>query len=56
MEVRMRSDVRTRLKAVRQTLINALDKVGRSIQEIRTEVESGTVPDTGSRTMPPRRN
>ena len=42
MEVRLRGDVRTRLNAVRQTLINALDKVGRSIQEIRTEVEQGT--------------
>jgi hypothetical protein len=41
MEVRFRGDLRSRLKAVRETLISALDKVGKSISEIKLEVERG---------------
>lgn len=38
MEVRFRGDIRARLGEVRTTLVNALDKVGRSIDEIKREV------------------
>ena len=38
MEVRFRGDLRARLGDVRTTLVNALDKVGRSIDEIKREV------------------
>ena len=38
MEVRFRGDIRARLSEVRTTLVNAFDKVGRSIDEIKMEV------------------
>ena len=38
MEVRFRGALRARLGDVRTTLVNALDKVGRSIDEIKREV------------------
>ena len=38
MEVRFRGDLRARLGEVRTTLVNALDKVGRSIDQIKMEV------------------
>ena len=43
LEGALRADVRQKLDTVRSTLMDALDRVGRSIQQIRHDVEKGMV-------------
>ncbi len=43
LEGALRADVRQKLDLVRSTLMEALDRVGRSIQQIRADVEKGMV-------------